>query len=93
MIRCMQRTNVYLGEGQSSALDKVAHAQGISRGELIRQYIDAGLGAAGGTDLASDLAAIDESFGVLRDQEVILTRGFDERAKYLKRLAGRDSRR
>lgn len=93
MIWCMQRTNIYLGEAQSAALDKAAHAQGISRAELIRRLIDAGLGTAEMTDLESDLAAIDASFGVLHDEELILSRGFDERARHLERVAGRDPRR
>jgi hypothetical protein len=67
----------------------VAHAQGISRAELIRQFIDAGLGASGAADLDADLAAIRESFGVLRDQDIPLVRGPDERARHLERVAGR----
>lgn len=86
---CMRRTNIYLGEAQSTALDQVAHAQGISRAELIRQFIEAGLSASGAADLDADLAAIRESFGVLRDQDIPLVRGPDERARHLERLADR----
>jgi pyrroloquinoline quinone (PQQ) biosynthesis protein C len=32
----MKRTNIYLGEGQVEALDRVAEAEGVSRAELIR---------------------------------------------------------
>jgi hypothetical protein len=85
----MRRTNIYLGEAQSTALDQVAHAQGISRAELIRQFIEAGLSASGAADLDADLAAIRESFGVLRDQDIPLVRGPDERARHLERLADR----
>jgi Ribbon-helix-helix protein, copG family len=85
----MKRTNIYLGEAQSAALDQVAHAQGISRAELIRQLIDAGIGAAGTADLDADLAAIQESFGVLRDEDIPLVRGPDERARHLNRMASR----
>jgi len=86
---CMKRTNIYLGETQSMALDQVAHAQGISRAELIRQFVDAGLSASGAADLDADLAAIQESFGVLRDQDFPLVREPDERARHLERVAGR----
>jgi Ribbon-helix-helix protein, copG family len=86
---CMKRTNIYLGEAQSAALDQVAHAQGISRAELIRQLIDTGIGTAGGTDLDSDLAAIRESFGVLTGEDVAPVRGADERARHLDRVRSR----
>ncbi len=89
----MKRTNIYLGEAQSTALEQVAHAQGISRAELIRQLIDAGLSAPGTADLDADLAAIRESFGALRDQDIPLARGPDERARHLERVASRDPRR
>ncbi len=86
---CMKRTNIYLGEAQSTALDQVARAQGVSRAELIRQLIDASLGAPGAADLDADLAAIRESFGVLRDEEIPLGRGPDDRARHLDRMVGR----
>ena len=85
----MKRTNIYLAEAQSAALDQVAHAQGISRAELIRQLIDTGISAAGAADLDADLAAIRESFGVLRDEEIPLGRGPDDRARHLDRMVGR----
>jgi hypothetical protein len=84
---CMKRTNIYLGETQSQALDLQAHAQGISRAELIRQLIDRGIGTAGAADLDADLAAIRESFGVLRDEDVAFGRGPDERSRHLDRVA------
>lgn len=86
---CMKRTNIYLAEAQSAALDQVAHAQGISRAELIRQLIDTGISAAGAADLDADLAAIRESFGVLGDEDIPLGRGPDERARHLDRVASR----
>lgn len=85
---CMKRTNIYLAEAQSAALDQVAHAQGISRAELIRQLIDTGI-SAGAADLDADLAAIQESFGVLGDEDIPLDRGPDERARHLDRVASR----
>lgn len=84
---CMKRTNIYLDEAQSSALDQVARAQGVSRAEVIRRLIDHGVGSAGAADLDTDLAAIQDSFGVLRDEEVFFTREHDERARHLERVA------
>lgn len=83
----MKRTNIYLDEAQSAALDKLAHAQGISRAELVRQFVDTGLGAVGAADLEADLAAIRESFGVFHDEDLPLARGSDERARHLERVA------
>jgi cell division protein ZapA (FtsZ GTPase activity inhibitor) len=67
---CMKRTNIYLDEGQSAALEQVARTQGISRAELIRQLIDRSINESGAADLDADLAAIRESFGVARDEDV-----------------------
>ncbi len=86
---CMKRTNIYLREAQSTALDQVAHAQGISRAELIRQLIDRSIGATGAADLDADLAAIRESFGALRDEDISFGRGPDERSRHLDRVASR----
>jgi hypothetical protein len=85
----MKRTNIYLGEAQSAALEQVAHAQGISRAELIRRLIDRGVAGSDADDLEADLSAIRESFGVLRDEDVPLVRGPDERARHLERVASR----
>jgi hypothetical protein len=83
----MKRTNIYLAEGQAAALDRVAKAEGVSRAELIRELIDRAIGGQRGVDLAADLAAIDGSFGILAEEEAF-SRGRDERADYLDRLAG-----
>jgi hypothetical protein len=83
----MKRTNIYLGEAQADALDELALAQGTSRAELIRQLIDREIGGFGAADLEADLAAIRESFGVLRDEELVFSRGPDERSRYLDRVA------
>ncbi len=87
MMWCMKRTNIYLAEGQAAALDRVAKAEGVSRAELIRELIDRAIGGQRGVDLAADLAAIDGSFGILAEEEAF-SRGRDERADYLDRLAG-----
>ena len=85
----MKRTNIYLEETQSAALDQMAQAQGISRAELIRQLIDAELGGGTGSDLDADLTAIRDSFGVLRNDGVTFARGEDDRSRHLQRIAGR----
>ena len=85
----MKRTNIYLGEDQSAALDAMARAQGRSRAEVIRKLIDRELSGSGSADLDADLIAIDGSFGVLSDDDAFLERGPDERAAHLNRVAGR----
>lgn len=82
----MRRTNIYLAEGQVAALDRAAEAEGVSRAEVIRELIDRALGGHPGADLAADLAAISNSFGVLAGQESF-SRVRDERMDYLDRLA------
>lgn len=62
MMWCMQRTNIYLEERQTEALDRLAAAEGVSRAEIVRRVLDRALGGTD-DDLASDLAAIEESFG------------------------------
>jgi ribbon-helix-helix CopG family protein len=84
---CMKRTNIYLDEGQSAALERLARTQGISRAELIRQLIDRSIGASGAADLDADLDAIRESFGIARDEDIFLGRGSDERSRHLDRMA------
>jgi metal-responsive CopG/Arc/MetJ family transcriptional regulator len=82
----MNRTNIYLAEGQAEALDRAAEAEGVSRAELIRELIDRAIGGHPGADLTADLAAIDASFGVLADHEEF-SRDRDQRMDYLDRLA------
>jgi len=83
----MKRTNIYLDEGQSAALERVARTQGISRAELIRQLINRSVGASGAADLDADLAAIRDSFGIARDEGISVGRGPDERSRHLDRMA------
>lgn len=83
----MRRTNIYLGEAQSAAVEDVARARGVSRAELIRQLIDSGLGRSGWDDVEADLAAIEESYGVLADSDDLVARGPDERSRHLGRVA------
>jgi Ribbon-helix-helix protein, copG family len=83
----MRRTNIYLDEAQSAVLEQVARMQGISRAELIRQLIDRSIGRSGAADLDADLAAIRDSFGIARDEDISFGRGSDERSRHLDRVA------
>jgi plasmid stability protein len=67
----MHRTNIYLTDEQRAALAARAAAEGISAAELIRRLIDQAL-VGTSEDLAEDLAAIDASFGALRDDELAI---------------------
>lgn len=86
MIWCMQRTNIYLEERQTEALDRLAASQGISRAELIRRMLDRALQGAD-DDLAADLAAIDGTFGVAPGIG-IPERGVGERGRHLDLMWG-----
>lgn len=63
---CMRRTNLYLDDRQTAALDAMARAQGVSRSDVVRRLID-DLLEDGGARLDSDLDAIDAAFGVAPD--------------------------
>jgi hypothetical protein len=77
----MRRTNIYLDDGQTDALDRLAREEGVSRAELIRRMLDAAL--TGDDDsIAADLMAFDESFGSLREAE-LPDRADGERAQHL----------
>ncbi|HUZ78337.1 MAG TPA: CopG family transcriptional regulator [Chloroflexota bacterium] len=78
----MDRTNIYLDEGQARSLDVAARDQGISRAALIRRLIDRGLDRRN-SDLESDLAAIEASFGVLAAENDFPQRGNDDRSRHL----------
>ena len=84
-MRCMQRTNIYLERRQTEALDRLAAAEGVTRAEIIRRLLDRGL--EGGDQLASDLAAIDASFGAVEDV-ADFERGEDDRQRHLDALWG-----
>ncbi|MBV9280359.1 MAG: ribbon-helix-helix protein, CopG family [Chloroflexi bacterium] len=81
----MKRTNIYLDERQTSALDGLAHARGLSRAELIRRILDQAIGEGPTDEVAEQMAAIEESFGVLRDEDDLVMRGPDERSRHLDR--------
>ena len=84
-----QRTNIYLDPEQCVALDRQAEAEGVSRAEVIRRHLDAAL-ARDADDLAADLAAIDDSFGVVDDALEIPPRGPGDREQHLE-VVGKDS--
>ncbi|CAN5418785.1 ribbon-helix-helix domain-containing protein [soil metagenome] len=79
----MRRTNVYLDDAQTVALDEIAHGQGISRAELVRRLLDRGISSSS-VDQEADLTAIVDSFGVMAHD--VSDRGPDERAAHLDRL-------
>ena len=60
----MKRTNIYLDERQTEELEQRAEMEGISRAELVRRLIDAGLRDARGDHRALQ-SAIDLSFGAI----------------------------
>jgi metal-responsive CopG/Arc/MetJ family transcriptional regulator len=82
----MQRTNIYLADEQRVALDELARAEGTSRAELIRRLLDRAL-AGDAENLIDDLAAIDDSFGVLAGDDLQFERRADERMRHLQRIA------
>ena len=85
----MKRTNIYLDEAQTASLDRLAAQQGVSRAELIRQLLDRALGNTD-DNLGSDLAAIRDSFGALRDAESP-ERGPGDREEHLDRIWNRSA--
>jgi predicted transcriptional regulator len=83
----MKRTNIYLEEDQARALDELARARGLSRAELIRRILGQAIDRGPAEEVAEQVAAIEESFGVLRDEDDFVVRGPDERSRYLDRIA------
>ncbi|MGC1183713.1 MAG: CopG family transcriptional regulator [Candidatus Dormiibacterota bacterium] len=81
----MFRTNIYLDESQTAALDELAGRQAISRAELVRRMIDQGLGTPV-PDLDADLRAISESFAALGEGQEPWSRQGDARERHLGRL-------
>lgn len=86
MVRCMHRTNIYLTDEQIAQLDRRAHAEGVSRAELIRQLLDRLLHTESDR-LSADIAAIDASFGLLVDMEIELDRSDGARGAHLDQIA------
>jgi len=79
----MKRTNIYLEERQTIILDRLASEQGVSRAEIVRSLLDKALPEQG-ESVAAGVAAINDSFGVLRDAEFNpLEREVDARGQHL----------
>jgi hypothetical protein len=70
MLRCMRRTNIYLTEAQQRALEARARQAGSNRSAVLREILDAGLGAPGPVD--DELRA---GFAALADRYDQLTAG------------------
>jgi metal-responsive CopG/Arc/MetJ family transcriptional regulator len=85
---CMRRTNIYLDEEQTASLDRLAAQEGISRAELIRRLIGRAL-TGNDVSRAADLAAIEDSFGTVRDLEYA-SRGTGDREEHLARIWRRE---
>ncbi|MFT3889322.1 MAG: ribbon-helix-helix protein, CopG family [Arachnia sp.] len=83
----MQRTNIFLEERQTEALDRLAADEGVSRAEIIRRLIDRGLSGMP-DDLTADLHVIDASFGAVRAIDD-MERGMDDRDRHLADLWSR----
>lgn len=66
---CMQRTNIYLEDRQTTALDRLAAEEGISRAELIRRILDRALQGYDG-DVSADLARLDYAFEAVVELDV-----------------------
>lgn len=84
MLWCMQRTNIYLEDRQTAELDRAAAAEGISRAELVRRFIDEGLHGRA-HDAEIDLVWITASSGVLVNVHPP-TRAASARERHLDRL-------
>lgn len=80
----MHRTNIYLDERQTTALDAMARTQGTSRAEVIRRLIDDAL-EGGGSTLENDLDAIRGAFGIDPDFPMP-DRSGGERQRYLESI-------
>jgi hypothetical protein len=85
---CMRRTNIYLSDEQRAALAARAAAEGTSAAELVRRLIDQAL-LGSSDDLTADLAAVDASFGALRDDEldIDIDRADGQRGAHLRRIS------
>jgi metal-responsive CopG/Arc/MetJ family transcriptional regulator len=81
MMWCMMRTNIYLEEGQTERLDRLASEEGVSRAELIRRLLGRAL-VERDDDLGADLEAIEDSFAVLEHVDA-LPRGTGDREEHL----------
>lgn len=82
----MRRTNIYLSDEQLERLDARAREAGVSRAELIRELLDAGLRGEAGDRLEADLAAITDAYGTLGGSVEDVDRSDGAREAHLARL-------
>lgn len=82
----MRRTNIYLEERQCRALDHRAKREGISRAELVRRFIDAGLCGPEVQGVDGDLEAIRATAGAWRGRPVDELPHRDDRSDALETL-------
>jgi len=71
MLRCMQRTNIYLTDEQQRALAARARVGGTTKSAVLREILDAGL---------ADTAPVDDA---LRTAFAAVADGYDELAALL----------
>ena len=86
MVWCMRRTNIYLEDRQTEALDRIASQLGVSRAQVVRDIVDRTLGGED-RDIAAGIDAINRSAGALAGMERV-ERGPDTRQILLDGLIG-----
>jgi len=85
----MHRTNIYLEDRQTAALDRLAADEGISRAELIRRILDRAL-LGSDDDRHADLARLDFAFDSVVEID-LPAREPGDRERRLDDLLNRDS--
>lgn len=73
----MVRTQIYLDEGQKSALDRLSAERGATVSDLIRQAVDQFIG----NESIHFEDALDRSFGIWRNR-----RDLDEPSGYIRKI-------
>ena len=74
MLRCMQRTNIYLTEAQQRALAARARMEGTTRSAVVREILDASLASTAPAD-----EKLHAAFGALAERYDDLVAGlFDD---------------
>ena len=65
----MERTQIYLSEGQTRELDRRARARGTTRSQLIREALEQYLGPQWDAD--AFIAALDDFAGIAADRDIM----------------------
>jgi metal-responsive CopG/Arc/MetJ family transcriptional regulator len=84
----MRRTNIYLTDELCQRLDRRAAAEAVSRAEIIRRLLDAGLNEEHDR-LDRDIAALEHTFGAMADGALVFERHEDARMRHLDEIAHR----